>query len=203
MFIELSEFLRCPEAHQDTFCVVAPEEMSGRLIVRGMVGCPICHREYPIADGVVKFGPAGVGELGGGGAAGAADPEAVWALLGVTGPGGFVVLVGSAAGLAAELATRMEGVHFVAVNGTPGPPASPVMSRLTHPHRIPLRDAMARGAVLGAESATEPWVGEAARVLLPGLRLVASAQTLSAPGLEPLAAGDGMWVGRRTLHREP
>lgn len=198
MFIELSEFLRCPEPHQDTFCVVAPERMAGRFIVRGMVGCPICHREYPIEEGVVEFGAGGVGGAVKAVESVEADAEAVWALLGITGPGGFVVLVGSAARLAAELAARMEGVHVVAVNGPPDPPPSRAISRLRHPHRIPLRDAMARGLVLGAESVSEPWVKEGTRVLLPGLRLVAIASSLSAPGLERLAAGDGLWVGQKT-----
>jgi hypothetical protein len=199
LFIELAEFLRCPEPHQDTFCVVAPEQMTGRSIVRGIVGCPICHHEYAIENGVVRFGAVEAVEAA---KAVEADPEAVWALLGITGPGGFVVLVGSAARLAEGLAARMEGVHFVAVNGAPDPRPSPAMSRLTHPNRIPLRDAMARGVVLGAESAAEPWIGEAVRVLLPGLRLVAAAQTLSAPGLELLAAAKGLWVGQKTGKRE-
>ncbi len=198
MFIELSEFLRCPEPHDETFCVVAPEEMVGRMIVRGVVGCPICRREYPIDAGVVRFG--GAAEAAG--AAGAAEPDAVWALLGLTSPGGFVVLVGSAARLAVPLAERMGGVHLVGVNAPGDIPASPALSLLAHPDRIPLRQAMARGVVLGAESATEPWVTEGVRVLLPGLRLVAAADSLSTPGLDQLAAGNGLWVGQKHGKRE-
>lgn len=200
MFIELSEFLRCPESHQDTFCVVAPEEMTGRMIVRGLVGCPICHKEYPIEDGVVRFGAVEGAEEAE--RAEPADSQAVGALLGLTGPGGFVVLVGSAARLAGALATRLDGVHLVTINAAAEPQASSPVSSLTHPNRIPLRDAMARGVVLGAESAAEPWVTEGARVLLPGLRLVAAAETLSAPGLDRLAVGNGLWVGRRIVKRE-
>jgi hypothetical protein len=169
--------------------------MAGRSVVRGTVGCPICHREYPIEDGVVEFGAV---EAARAVEAVPADAGAVWALLGITGPGGFVVLVGSATPMATELAARMDGVHFVAVNGAPHAQPLPGVSGLAHPSRIPLRDAMARGVVLGAESAAEPWIGEATRVLLPGLRLVAVASSLSAPGLERLAAGNGLWVGRKT-----
>lgn len=193
MFIELSEFLRCPEPHDDTFCVVAPQEMAGRVIVRGLVGCPVCQREYPIEGGVVQFGAVEGVE-----AAQAPDPEAVWALLGLAGAGGFVVLVGSAARLAAPLAARLDGVHLVAVNPARGLKPPSAVSVLTHPRQIPLRDAMARGVVLGAEAAVEPWVREGARVLLPGLRLVAVAEDVSAPGLERLAAGKGLWVGRKS-----
>jgi hypothetical protein len=144
----------------------------------------------------VKFGPAEWAERAE--RAEGADPEAVWALLGLTGPGGFVVLVGSAAQLAPGLASRMDGVHLVAINPGRGWDPSSAVSALTHPSRIPLRDAMARGVVLGAESSLEPWVKEGTRVLLPGLRLVAAAEALSAPGLERLAAGKGLWVGRRS-----
>jgi hypothetical protein len=199
LFIELSEFLRCPEPHQDTFCVVAPEHMAGRMIVRGLVGCPVCRREYRIEDGVVRFGES-KGVAAGAAAeerATGADAEAVWALLGIAGSGGFVVLVGSAGGLADRLASRMDGVHLVAVNPVPNLAASSAVSVLTHPAHIPLRDAMARGVVLGAESTAQPWVGEATRVLLPGLRLVATADAVLAPGLERLAAGNGLWVGRK------
>ena len=179
--------------------MVAPQEMTGRMIVRGLVGCPICQREYSIENGVVMFGAGeavrAVDAVQG------PDPEAVWALLGLTGPGGFVVLVGSAARLAAPLAPRLDGVHLVAVNPAPDlPPGLPV-SALTHPGRIPLRDAMARGVVLGPEAAAEPWVQEGTRVLLPGMRLVAAAERLSAPGLERLAAGNGLWVGRKSSQR--
>lgn len=197
MFIELSEFLRCPEAHQDTFCVVAPEQMAGRMIVRGVVGCPICKREYPITEGVVRFGAGGAGGAG----AGAADAEAVWALLGLTSPGGFVVLVGSATRLAAPLVERMGGVHFVGVNPPAEVEATEALSLLAHPDRIPLRHAMARGVVLGAESVGEPWVSEGTRVLLPGLRLVALTDRIASPELEQLAAGNGLWVGRKVSER--
>jgi uncharacterized protein YbaR (Trm112 family) len=198
LFIELSEFLRCPEPHAASYCVVAPDEMVGRTITRGLVGCPTCRREYPIADGVVRFGDAG--PAGPEGAAGAAlpDPEVVQALLGLGGPGGFVVLAGTATRLAGGLAERMGGVHFVGVDAPPDVGVSPTLSLLTHPEQIPLRAAMARGVMLGAEYATPPWIAEATRVLLDGLRLVVAREDVVAPGLERLAAGRGLWVGQKT-----
>lgn len=199
MFIELSEFLRCPEPHEATFCVVAPDAMVGRRITRGVVGCPRCRREYPIEDGIVRFGEAEAGDGGAGPAVDAEppDPEVVQALLGVSGPGGFVVLVGAAARLAGPLAERMDGVHFVGINPPPDVTASPVLSLLVHPARIPLRDAMARGVMLGAGHAAPRWIAEGARVLLEGLRLVVSGDRVVAPGLEQLAAGRGLWVGQK------
>jgi uncharacterized protein YbaR (Trm112 family) len=194
LFIEISEFLRCPQPHDDSVCVIVPHEMLGRMIVRGVVGCPVCKQEYPITDGVVRFGEtAATAEP-----AATADADVIWALLGLTSPGGAVVLVGSAARLATPLAQRLGGIHFVGVNAGPGVEMSPVLTLLRHPHRIPLRHGMARGVVLGAEAAVEPWIREGGRVLLNGQRLVAVAETLSAPGLDPLAAGRGLWVGQKS-----
>ncbi len=203
MFIELSEFLRCPEPHEETFCVVAPDEMVGRMITRGVVGCPVCRREYPIEDGVVRFGaghPEPVGDPGG---APPPDPDVVQALLGLGGPGGFVVLVGTAGRLAGPLAERMGGIHFVGTNPPPDVAASPALSLLVHPTRIPLRNAMARGVMLGAEYAAEPWIAEGTRVLLNGLRLVVVGEAVVAPDLERLAVGRGLWVGQKIGKREP
>ena len=53
MFVELVDLLRCPRPHEDTWLVAAAEAMSGRHIVRGTLGCPVCEAEYPIRDGVV------------------------------------------------------------------------------------------------------------------------------------------------------
>jgi len=205
LFIELSEFLRCPEPHGDSFCVVAPDEMTGRMIVRGVVGCPVCKREYRIEHGVVRFSGAAAEHAADPGRQPGVpteqDPDVVWALLGLTSPGGFVVLVGSASRLAPALAVRMGGVHFVGVNPPGDVACSPVLTLLAHPNQIPLRQSMARGVVLGAEVAAEPWISEGARVLLAGLRLVAVAETLSAPGLDQLAVGNGLWVGQKDRER--
>jgi uncharacterized protein YbaR (Trm112 family) len=205
MFIELSEFLRCPESHEDTFLVVAPDEMVGRMILRGIIGCPICKREYAIADGVVRFGGTAVRRYGGEGGRGdkggtastALTASTVWPLLGLTNPGGFVVLIGSATRLAAPLAEQMGGVHFVGINAPEDVEMSHGLTLLTHPSRVPLRESIARGVVVGGESAREPWLSEGTRVLLKGLRLVAAAERVSVQGLEQLAAGNGLWVGQK------
>jgi hypothetical protein len=168
--------------------------MAGRRIVQGLVGCPICRREYPIDHGVVRFGDSPAAHAGNQ----APDAEVIWALLGLGTPGGFVVLVGSAVPLVAALRERLPGVEFVGMN----PPSDlgdlASLSGLTHPTRIPLRHAVARGVVLGADASKEPWLSEGARVLLPGLRLVAVGEPADASGLVQLAAGNGLWVGKKT-----
>lgn len=200
MYIELTEHLCCPEEHEEqTYLVLVPQTMEGRAVTAGSVGCPVCKNEYAIDDGVVRFGePAGVGAGVPGGAATSLPAAAnVQALLGITGPGGYVVLVGSAARLAGDLAEVMDGVHFVGVNAPGDVISSAAISLLSHPSVIPLKSSMARGVVVGGEHAAEPWLSEASRVLLRGLRLVVLAEGVAAPETEQLASGDGMWVGVR------
>lgn len=195
MYIELTEFLRCPEDHDDAFCIVLPDEMAGRTIMRGVIGCPVCRREYPIRDGVAEFGgqPPAVPVA----PAAPLDPDIVAALLGLTNPGGFVILLGSAATLAAALAERLGGVHFVGINAPDGTEVSPALTLLNHQRKIPLRSAVARGVVVPAEMAHAAWLGEGARVLLRGQRVVVAAEDVVVPGLESVATGRGLWVGQK------
>ncbi len=193
MFIELTEYLRCPEPHPDAHCVLLPEAMVDRRVIRGAIGCPVCRREYPIRDGVVEFGvnpepPAGP------------LPEAatVCALLGLTSPGGFVALVGSWCHLEAELAGLMDGVHLVGINPPSDVVPSPYLSLLRSERVIPLRTAVMRGVAIGIEHVRPPWIGEGVRVVLRGQRLVLGAREEAVPGVETLAADRGLFVGRKT-----
>ncbi len=45
MHIELTEMLRCPEAHELDVLVLSTGEMLGRMVRSGVVGCPRCRRE--------------------------------------------------------------------------------------------------------------------------------------------------------------
>ncbi len=200
MFIELAEFVRCPGGHgEQGYCVVVPDQMSGRRVVRGSIGCPACGREYPIVNGVACFGTPDdrrvVQEAPD--AAAPADPSEVHAVLALAGPGGYLVLLGSAARHAAPLAELIEGVHFVGVNPPSDVEPGGALSLVTAPDRIPLKSSMARGCVVGAEFAHDPWLAEAARLLLRGLRLVVLREDVAPAGVEQLAVGRGMWVGVR------
>lgn len=206
MHIELTEMLRCPAAHRDEFLVLSTGEMTGRHVRTGLVGCPVCRRNYPIAGGVADFrdapaAPARPAAPAPSGAAGepASDVAALQALLDLGGPGGFVVLVGEAARHAAGLAALMGGVHFVGVNAPADVADFDALSLLRTDAVLPLRAGMARAVLVGrdvAESAA--WVAEAVRVLLHGRRLVVARELAAPPaGTRPLAAGQGLWVGEK------
>src|SRR5690242_21064587 len=55
MFIELVDALRCPVPHEESWLVASATRMEARHIVDGLLGCPVCHAEYPIRNGVADF----------------------------------------------------------------------------------------------------------------------------------------------------
>jgi hypothetical protein len=199
--------LRCPEPHELDVLVLSTGEMLGRMVRSGIVGCPVCKREYPIVKGVVDFRGRGKREEGSGPPSTLPssllplpnDAQTLQALLDLSGPGGFVVLLGSATRHAAGLAGLMGGIHFVGVDPPADVEESLVLSLLRAPGTIPLRPAMARGVVAGADRAGAVWLEEAQRVLLRGRRFVIEGEAVAPPtGVKQLASGDGLWVGEKT-----
>jgi len=203
MHIELTEMLRCPEPHREDVLVLSTGEVKDRMIRSGLVGCPVCHKEYPITWGIVDFtggarpsAPRGYVPPS---PLPMAEAASLQALLELAGPGGYVVLVGASARQAAGLAAMMEGIHFVGINAPRDLQELPVLSLLRANERIPLRSGMARGVVVGADLATSSWLVEAHRVLLRGRRFVVESEEPELPiGLRKLAAGNGLWVGEKS-----
>lgn len=198
MHIDLTEMLRCPEPHREAFLVMSTGEMRGRMVRSGVLGCPVCGREYAILKGVVQFS---AGEGRGAGPAGGpsgTDAETLQALLDLSGPGGYVVLIGSAARHAPGLAKLMGGIHFVGIDVPPDVEELPVLSLLACDTMIPLRQTMARAVVVGRERADAAWLAEGHRVLLPGRRLVIEREDVTPPeGLTRVASGQGLLVAER------
>jgi hypothetical protein len=127
-----------------------------------------------------------------------ADATNLQALLELSGPGGYVVLIGAAARQAARLGALMQGIHFVGINPPAEMEEQQNLSLLYANEKVPLRTAMARGVVVGADLATSPWLVEAHRVLLRGRRFVVENEEPELPiGLLKLAAENGLWVGEK------
>ena len=208
MHIELTELLRCPEPHREEMLVLSTGEMKDRMVRSGILGCPVCHKEYPISRGIVNFrrsharvskdesGPrpayAPPSPLP------SADAASLQALLELSGPGGYVVLVGAAVRQATRLSALMQGIHFVGINPPGDLEEQPTLSLLYASEKVPLRTSVARGVVVGADLATSPWLVEAHRVLLRGRRFVVENEEPELPiGLIQLAAENGLWVGEK------
>jgi hypothetical protein len=190
MFIELTDHLRCPEEHDETFLVLLPDKMQGRYVKTGQLGCPVCGRTFELVDGVFDSGspPEVAGET-------TLNAEAVTVLAGLSGPGGYLALVGPPAGLWREIAELMPGIALVAVN-PPSQVADGEGVSVIQSGRIPLKSRSLRGVVLGKPYADDPfWVKEASRVVLPGLRVVGEGSDPPAELIDIMASTGQTWVG--------
>jgi uncharacterized protein YbaR (Trm112 family) len=194
MHIELTEMLRCPAGHDEAFLVLATSVMKGRHVYGGILGCPTCKKEFPVLKGVVWFGAHGAVPPGSGDSVPSAD--ALQALLGLTNAGGYVALVGSVCSAGRGLANVLGGTHVVGVNAPDDAPPHEMVSLVSSGDFLPLRKNSARGVVLGAECAHEPWLSEAVRVVLRGQRVIVLGGT-AVPGLEQMAQSPEAWVGRK------
>jgi uncharacterized protein YbaR (Trm112 family) len=194
VFIELTDHLRCPADHPEQYLVLLPDRVIERSVIAGRLGCPVCGRTYVVTEGIAELGDALVAPA----PDAPLDPTAMHVLLGLTGPGGYAVLVGSASAAWRGLAEQNPGVALVAVNPPPElPDAAPVLSVVRAP-LIPLKTRSMRGVVLGPEFAADPaWVSDAARVTLPGLRVVGQGPSPPAGELELLATAEGWWVAAK------
>jgi len=195
VFIELTEYLRCPNDHEDAYLVLATGAMAGRCIRYGTLGCPVCHAEFPIVKQIARFGDARRRDPPDGPLPPVEDVQAV---LGLESPGGYICLVGSAGMLADGLARIMNSMHFVCVNPPKGMEPGKTRSLLEGVAGIPLRSSICRGVILGGEFVESLWMAEAARVVLKGQRVIVMRETApQTPGLEVMASGRGMWAGRK------
>jgi hypothetical protein len=192
MFIELTDHLRCPEDHSEAFLVLLPDTVDGRSVRTGTLGCPVCDRRFLLREGIL--------DTGGAPPAASYTPtrltaEAVAPLVGLGGPGGYLVLVGSAAAGWREIAELVPGVGLVAVNPPAGVSDEGGISVLRG-GRLPLKSRSMRGVVLGAPFGGDPWwVDEGGRVVLPGLRVVGEGTDPPPERLELMASAGGVWVG--------
>jgi hypothetical protein len=196
MFIELTDHLRCPADHDEAFLVLLPDKIEGRSVRTGQLGCPICGRTFELADGVLdtRDGPvpdalrSGPSQL---------NADAMTTLIGLSGPGGYLVLVGAVGDQWEKLLEANPGVALVAVN----PPADISDTggiSVLRSGRIPLKSRSMRGAVLSRPYADDTrWVSEAARVVLPGLRIVGEGAEPPADLIDLMATAGGVWVGTK------
>ena len=158
----------------------------------------MCGQEFHISNGVLDFGGGPEAEP----EPSVLDADAAIALAGVSGPGGYIALVGGAAANHGNLSALLEGVSLVAVN-----PARDVagdgsrLSVLRGP-MLPLKTGSMRAVLLGPGYGSDSrWVRDAARVVLPGLRVVGEGPAPAGSELELLASAEGCWVGARSASR--
>jgi hypothetical protein len=195
MFIELTDHLRCTADHDEAFLVLLPDRVEGRSVRTGTLGCPICDRRFGLRDGVLDTGDAPSPDAGDG--PGRLTAEALAPLAGLNGPGGYLVLVGPPAARWRDVAELVPGVALVAVNPPPDVADEAGISVLRG-GRLALKTGSMRGVVLGPPYGADPaWVQEAARVVLPGLRVVGEGPDPDPELVDLMASAGGVWVGTR------
>lgn len=197
MFIEIAELIRCPQDHEETFCVISADVMEGRRVRTGIIGCPVCKNEYTIEEYVPNFVMPGEVLPPNSMTKPSVEAHVVQALLNLSGPGGNVVLVGSAAFLGDGLSALMDGIHYIGANVPEGIAPSAALSALCCPTRIPLKSSSMRGVVLGVECANAEWMEEARRVLLRGQRVVALSDVVPPDGISKLMQDAEVFVGEK------
>lgn len=194
MHIELTDHLRCTADHPEQYLVLLPQESEGRSVIEGVLGCPICERLVSVQDGIVDFGDAPIAPE----EAPGLDGEALAALTGLSGPGGFLALVGPVGGACPSIAEALPGIQLVVINGPQGIPAGPWVS-VIRSGTLPLKEHSMRGVVVnGPLAADAAWMHAIARTVLPGLRVVGHGGVGPPEGLDLMASAGDWWVATRT-----
>ena len=206
MFIELVDSLRCVEPHEDTWLVASVFRMDGRHISEGVLGCPVCRRQYPIHNGIGWFAESSdAAAMRVRAPAVAATPDLVTraaALLGLSDAGGIIVLGGHWVDCAEALGA-LGPAHVVLVDATPGPDSAQETSGVVVGDRLPFATGALRGVALSGDSARVSRVTSAAELLRPRGRLVAPTTTSLPDGVIELARDADEWVAERTGTTSP
>ena len=182
MFIELIDLLRCPVDHEDSQLVAAFTKTEGRFVLEGRLGCPMCHAGYAIVNGVAEFSPRAAAP--GMPPADTDDPIRFAALLGLTRPGATIVIEGPEADCAPTIAAMTE-CRVIVVNTPSSLRESERVGVITAGERMPVAPASVDGFLASSGDAAR--FQEAARILRPGGRIVAPADSAVAPPFRELA----------------
>jgi len=179
-------------AHEDSWLVASADELVGRHIVRGELGCPVCGTRYPVREGVADFASGSSAPLEYAAPEGMAVRAA--ALLGLTEPGGMVVLAGEWSAAANEMLEMTENVQLLALDYARGLRSGGALSLALIADVLPLAAASVRGIALDEAHATPALLQGAARALIAGGRLIAPSGARVPDSLQELARDDEHWV---------
>jgi hypothetical protein len=193
VFLELVDALRCIRPHEETWLVAAMDRVDGREIIDGMLGCPICHAEYPVRDGVADFTAGGVAVP-----SQAADSREsamrLAALLDLTDGRGWALLVGSWGSIARELQSIVSN-PLVLVNPPAGTGSGHGVSVLLASASLPIAMGAARCAALDESLSWS--VAPAIAAVRTGGRIVGRTGLTLPEGVREIARDEMGWVGER------
>jgi hypothetical protein len=207
MFIELVDSLRCLEAHDETWLVAAASRMEGRHLIEGVLGCPVCRREYAVRDGTGWFSTRQPDDAVQGLTTLVADSDPAHlartaALLDLSQPGGIVALGGSWAAHADAVA-ELGVAHVVVLNTRASESSVQEVSSIVVDDRLPFGTTALRGVAVDRGQASPGLLSSAASSLRSRGRLVAPSDAAVPGGVEVLARDDRVWVAERTVVASP
>jgi uncharacterized protein YbaR (Trm112 family) len=186
MHLDVIPALRCPREHEESGLVLVADETRGRHVVTGVLGCPVCEAEYPVRAGVAYFVEPAASTTD------TRDDEIIRtaAMLGLTEPGGVIMLGGHWASTA-DATSEIGGALVLVVN----PPA---LTHYTEPvsviyagDQLPIAEHALRAAAIDALVR----VNNIASVLRPKGRLVATHAVPVPPEIAEIARDADYWVG--------
>ena len=203
MFIELVDALRCPRTHEESWLVLAAIRIEARHIRDGALGCPVCHAEYPIRDGIADFRLDRAPDASRPERAVDADIDSIQdvsadqlaALLGLGDASGFVVLVGTWGGRADALLDLEPMPPLLLLDPPDGVAVVPGVSGVRSGPSLPLAAGVARAVAVDDTDTTR--LDSAVHVTRPGGRIVAPAAASVPHGARELARSAAVWVGER------
>ena len=194
MFVELIESLRCPNGHEESPLIASATRTEARHIIEGVLGCPVCHAEFPIRETVAEFSPRGTI----GGVFEAPSEEVAMrlaAFLELTDAIGFALLCSRWA-IHVEPISRLTQTPIVVINPSIAMPvrrAAGAMRCTT----IPFAEGSARAFAFDNGSSRE-LIASGVRAVRPGGRILGPS-TLPVPeGVKELVRDDVMWVGEKS-----
>ncbi len=200
MFIELLDLLRCINSHEDTWLVASFKTVSNRFVMEGTLGCPVCHAEYPIANGVADFTVVGesVHQLVDDSPRSEGREELATrtaAFLDATEPGATLVLGGSWADAAQDVSVMTE-TRILALNPGKRVEESESVALLRVGSKIPLAASSVLGVALDLTFPPQI-ISSAVRVVRPGGRIIGPTAVDAPADLMVLARDERYWIAQK------
>lgn len=207
MHILLTDVLTCPRCGPEMGLVVLADRMEGRRVMDGRLGCANCREEYPVIGGVADLRATAASradaadptrERAKAGGEGEEDSFRTAALLGIGEGTGTALLLAASPDRVRRVGALLPNAQVVG-GSRAGRGADAGAGWVLHGPDLPFRDRSLRGVALLAE-VTAGEVGEAARVLAPGARLILEVasdetrQAVAGAGLSTLLDQDGVVV---------
>ena len=183
MDLSIVERLICPEDHASTPLIVRADRVERGRLVEGLLGCPVCRREWSVSGGTARFGARAANAQ-----APATSADVIGALLGLTEPG-LVVLDGAPNEVARALVEQF-GCTVVGLDCE----SDGELSCIDGAARVPVAPGAARGIALLREDRSAAFADSAAVALARNGRMMGTVGVPVPAMMRELARDERLWV---------